>query len=117
MPPLARCDQIGAPVRIEIGCQYAGDLRGRRRRLNRHFVEPAEAVVEHRDRRCSIGGEGEVEIAVIVNVEQGDARVRARPGAQRGGVRPGVEGQRQSFPGRRPFIGHGDRRAPLNRES
>ena len=54
-----------------------------RRHLHGNFVKPAEAVVEHGDRRCLVGGQDQVEVAVVVDVEQGDARVSFGPAGER----------------------------------
>ena len=68
-----------------------------RRHLNGNFVELAETVVEHGNRRRLVRGQYQVEVTVVVDVEQRRYRCEPVPAAERVGLRPWREDRCQAL--------------------
>src|SRR5262249_25045107 len=101
-------DQIGTPVGIEIGDEKTrAGLR--RQPLDLRFMELAEPIVEDRDGRRTIRREDQIQVAVALDVEYGQARMGPLAPTQRRYSRPGRQRGRQPALGSEVLPGDRDR--------
>ena len=90
-------DEVRAAILVEVGDEQAGDGA-------RASSAPGIATAWNRPRRSlrigaeglAVGREDQVEVAVVVEVECGDRRVRRRAAAEGVGIGPGCEGEREA---------------------